>query len=594
MGRAIIVLADNRSLRLVNLRQLMAKAGFDGWIIGREDMYQGEEVPAGEERLAYLSGFTGSAGFAVVLGKIAGLFSDGRYSLQMEAQTNKDDWQCNTIPNLDFEDWLKVAQLNDGFTIGIDGRLVSVSGFEWFERAVFAAGGKLVSHSENLLDNLWPNRPQTPYGVIWQIPQKSAGKTVAKKLDELGKQLQDFDCEAILITRADSVNWLANMRGADLPCTPIKLCFALFHRQIGLYIFGDDAELLPVLSDTVKAAPLANLPALLETIGEGSLMIEAASLPKMMYEQILASGVKTTQTACPITKAKACKNEAELEGFRAAHHRDGVAMVEFLCWLDQKMQAPNAVFFESEIASKLQAFRQQQDGFIAPSFDTITGSGPNGAIVHYRAIAGADRQLRVNDILLLDSGAHYECGTTDITRTITTGTPPDETVTAFTHVLRAHIRLAEAKFPKGTTGQQLDAIARAPLWAAEMDFAHGVGHGVGHILSVHEGPASISKRGKVALEAGMVLSNEPGYYQNGDWGIRIENLIVVNVANNPGFLEFETITLCPLERRLINKTLLNADEISWINSYHDKVSAALLPHLSAPAKVWLKAVCCPL
>ncbi|MDC3234421.1 M24 family metallopeptidase [Candidatus Puniceispirillum sp.] len=587
-------MADNRSLRLANLRQLMTRAGFDGWIIGREDMYQGEEVPPGEERLAYLSGFTGSAGFAVVLGKKAGLFSDGRYSLQMEAQTNTDDWQCNTIPDVDFEDWLTAVQLNDGFKIGIDGRLVSVSGFEWFERAVLAAGGKLVSHSENLLDKMWPNRPQISHGAIWQIPEKSAGKTVAEKLDELGNQLQDFACEAILITRAEAVNWLANMRGADLPCTPIKLCFALFHRRIGLYIFGDYTELLPVLSDTVKAAPLANLPALLNTIGEGGLMIEAASLPKIIYEQILESGVKTTQATCLISKAKACKNEAELDGFRAAHRRDGVAMVEFLCWLDQKMQKPNAFFFESEIASKLQAFRQQQDGFIAPSFDTIAGSGPNGAMVHYRAITGEDRQLRVNDILLLDSGAHYDCGTTDITRTITTGAPPAETPIAFTHVLRAHIKLAETKFPKGTTGQQLDAIARAPLWAAEMDFAHGIGHGVGHMLSVHEGPASISKRGKVALEAGMVLSNEPGYYRNGDWGIRIENLVVVNVANNPSFLQFETITLCPFERRLIDKSLLNTDEISWINSYHREVSAALLPYLSVQAKEWLKAACCPL
>ena len=590
----MITEAENRSKRLADLRQLIVSSDFDGWIIGREDMYQGEEVPPGEERLAYLSGFTGSAGFAVVLGEKAGLFSDGRYSLQMETQTNMDDWQCNTISIVDFEDWLKAEQLNGGFTIGIDGRLVSVSGFERFERAVLAAGGKLVSHSENLLDKLWPNRPQIPHRAVWQIPQKSAGKSVAEKLDELGKQLQDFDCEAILITRAESVNWLANMRGADLPCTPIKLCFALFHRQIGLYIFGDDAELLPVLSDTVKAAPLANLPALLETIGESGLMIEAASLPKIIYEQILESGVKTTQTTCPITRAKACKNEAELKGFRAAHRRDGVAMVQFLCWLDQEIQVPGAAFFESEIAAKLQEFRQQQIGFLTPSFNTIAGSGPNGAIVHYRATAGKDRQLKANDILLLDSGAHYECGTTDITRTIITGTPPDGTITAFTHVLRAHIRLAQAKFPKGTTGQQLDAIARAPLWAAEMDFAHGVGHGVGHVLSVHEGPASISKRGKVALEAGMVLSNEPGYYQNGDWGIRIENLIVVNVAHNPGFLEFETITLCPFERRLIDKGLLNIDEISWINSYHREVSESLMPHLSGPAKKWLKAACCPL
>ncbi len=588
------ILTDRRSRRLANLRQLMTKAGFDGWIIGREDMYQGEEVPASEERLAYLSGFTGSAGFAVVLSEMAGLFSDGRYSLQMEAQTNKDDWECNTIPNMDCEDWLKVSKLSDGFTIGIDGRLVSVSGFEKFERAILSAGGKLVSHSENLLDKLWLDRPQISNGSIWRVPKKIAGKTVTEKLDELGNQLQRLGCEAILITRADSVNWLANMRGTDLPCTPIKLCFALFHRLTGFYILGDEEGLRPVLSDDVKAVPLAALPALLQTIEAGGLLIEPTSLPKIMFDQILESAVKTKRTTCLVTKTKARKNDTELDGFRLAHRRDGVAMVEFLCWLDREMEVPDASFFESDIAKKLLTFRQHQDGFIVSSFNTIVGSGPNGAIVHYRAIAGEDRQLRVNDILLLDSGAHYECGTTDITRTITTGTPPEGAATAFTHVLRAHIRLAETKFPKGTTGLQLDAIARAPLWAAEMDFAHGVGHGVGHILSVHEGPASMSKRGKVALEVGMVLSNEPGYYQNGDWGIRIENLVVVNLANDPSFLQFETITLCPLERRLIDKNLLNRNEISWVNSYHQMVSAVLMPHLSGPAKIWLKAACDPL
>ncbi len=585
---------DNRSQRLANLRQLMAKAGFDGWIIGRKDMYQGEEVPACEERLAYLSGFTGSAGFAIVLREIAGLFSDGRYSLQMEAQTSKSNWQCNTIPDVNFEGWLKAAQLPDGFKIGIDGWLVTVSDFERFEEGVGAAGGRLVSHCENLLDTLWRDRPALPPSATWQMSQKFSNKTVTQKLDDLGKQLEEKDCEAVLITRADSVNWLVNMRGGDLPFTPITLCFALFHRQRGLHIFGDETGLDSVLGDNIKATSLANLPTLLEKIGRGSLMIETTSLPKAMFEQISSSAVKTVKAACPIAKSKACKNDAELNGFRAAHRRDGAAMVEFLCWLDQEMQIPNAGFFESEIVTKLHAFRRQQKGFVAPSFNTIAGSGPNGAIVHYRAIAGEDRELLANDILLLDSGAHYNDGTTDITRTVTTGAPPDGAIAAFTHVLRAHISLAQARFPSGTTGQQLDAITRAPLWAVGMDFDHGTGHGVGHVLSVHEGPASISKQGAVALEAGMVLSNEPGYYQNGDWGIRIENLVVVNRVKGSDFLQFETISLCPFDRRLIDKALLNADEIRWVNSYHKAVLSALLPFLQGLARAWLEAACRPL
>lgn len=592
------VRTDSQSWRLAALRQSMVKVGFDGWIVGREDMYQGEEVPAGEERLAYISGFTGSAGFAVILVKTAGLFSDGRYSLQMETQTSQDDWQCNTISDMTFENWLKAKQLAEGFTIGIDARLVTLSGFERFERVVVAEGGKLLSHSENLLDAFWQDRPPTPPAKIWQMPFKFSGKTVTKKLDDLAIQLQDNDCEAVLITRVDSVNWLVNMRGADLPCTPITLCFALFHRQSGLHILRDEvgfcSMLSPVLSDRVMASSMASLPALLERIGEGRIMVDAESLPKILSEQILASRVKTVQATCLISTAKACKNEAELEGFRSAHRRDGVAMVEFFCWLDQAMQMPDTGFFESEIATRLLAFRQQQEGFISPSFNTIAGSGPNGAIVHYRAIAGEDRQLLADDMLLLDSGAHYCNGTTDITRTITTGKPPSRAVTAYTHVLRAHICLAQANFPCGTTGQQLDAITRLPLWAADMDFAHGTGHGVGHVLSVHEGPVSISKSGTKALETGMVLSNEPAYYQNGEWGIRIENLVAVGAANDAGFLHLETISLCPFDRRLIDKALLNANEISWVDQYHRNVEAELLHYLSKTAKPWLKSACHPL
>jgi len=594
MEGTMIMTAGGRSQLLADLRQLIAKTGFDGWIVGREDMYQGEEVPAGEERLAYLSGFTGSAGFAVVLAEMAGLFSDGRYNLQMEIQASKDDWQVNTISDTGFEDWMRAAQLPHGFLIGIDGRLVTVSGFDRLERSIVGAGGKLVSHPENLLDALWPDRPAQPPSAIWQMPQKFAGKTVAEKLDDLEKKLHDKGCDAVLITRADSLNWLLNLRGADLPCTPITLCFALFHRQTGLHVFSDAAGLPQVLDDAVSVTSLASLPALLKTIGGGRLMIETASLPKLMFEQILTSAVKTVEDTCLIAIAKVRKNTAELAGFRTAHLRDGIAMVKFLCWLDQEIQMPGAGFCESEIARKLQAFRQEQDGFIAPSFNTIAGSGPNGAIVHYQAIAGEDRQLLANDVLLLDSGAHYNDGTTDITRTITTGIPPDGVVKAFTHVLRAHIRLAQAKFPEGTTGQQLDAIARAPLWAVEMDFAHGTGHGVGHVLSVHEGPVSISKRGTTPLEAGMVLSNEPGYYQSGNWGIRIENLVVVTPVNGSDFLQFETITICPFDQRLIDKTLLNADEISWINSYHQTVSELLSPHLSGSTNAWLEAACRPL
>ena len=591
MGWTVSQQDKTRSKRLQLLREAMAAAEFDGWIIGREDMYQGEEVPSGDERLAYLSGFTGSAGFAVVLGDRAGLFSDGRYGLQMPAQTNAADWDCNISPDVTCEDWLKTVGLATGAVIAIDGRLVTVAGFRRFEKSVLAAGGTLVCHHENLLDLQWRDRPALPPAASWQMPVENAGKSVAEKKDDLAAYLGAKACAAVLLTRVDSVNWLVNMRGGDLPCTPVNLCFALYHRESGLCLLGDKSRLQPVLTPDITVASLTQLPALLGDMGDGRLMIEAASLPKMLFDQITASGVSIFEADCPLTIEKARKTPAELGGFRAAHRRDGVAMVEFLCWLDQALSVPSVTMTESELADKLLAFRQQQDGFLAPSFNTIAGSGPNGAIVHYRAIAGADRRLANNDLLLLDSGGHYRDGTTDITRTIAIGTPPAGAVATYSHVLQSHIHLAMAKFPTGTNGKQLDAIARAPLWAAGLDFAHGTGHGVGHVLSVHEGPASISKRGEVALEAGMVLSNEPGYYQTGDWGIRIENLIVVTPSKPTGFLEFETITLCPLDRQLIDKTRLDAAEIDWIDRYHRNIYAQLHPHLSPMAKSWLETAC---
>ncbi|MGA0911557.1 MAG: aminopeptidase P family protein [Candidatus Puniceispirillaceae bacterium] len=585
---------ETHNKRLKLLRAAIADAGLHGWIIGREDMYQGEEVPAGDERLAYLSGFTGSAGFAVVLADRAGLFSDGRYSLQMAAQTDPAIWQCCTLPDTTFEDWLKTVTLPEAAVIGVDGRLITVSLFRRMERAVLAAGANLVCHGENLLDPLWPDQPAMPPAASWQMPVELAGRAVADKINDLAAQLNAKDCDAVLLTRVDTVNWLVNMRGADLPCTPVNLCFAFYHRQAGLCLFGDSARLTPVIGSDISVAPLGELPERLGKLGEGRLMIDPDSLPRMLFDQIVVSGVKTLETDCPLTATKACKTPAELDGFRAAHRRDGVAMVEFLCWLDQAVAASPATYSETEIAARLRAFRHQQDAFLAPSFDTIAGSGPNGAIVHYRAIAGADRRLAADDVLLLDSGAHYRDGTTDITRTIAIGNPPVGAVSAYSHVLRSHIHLAMAKFPVGTIGSQLDAIARAPLWSAQLDFAHGTGHGVGHVLSVHEGPASISKRGKVALEPGMVMSNEPGYYKTGDWGIRIENLVVVTASSAAQFLEFETITLCPLDRRLIDKSLLSAPEIAWVDAYHRDVYAQLHPALSSAAETWLAAACRPL
>ena len=594
--------ADLLASRLAALRAALSAAGFAGWIVGREDMYQGEEVPAGDERLAFITGFTGSAGFAVVTADNAALFSDGRYSLQMAAQTNLVLWQSFTFTDDCLATWLAGLKMPNEARFGIDGRLVTIDGFQRFERAIMDAGGQLTNHSTNLIDEIWVDRPALGLATPWPITNDVAGKSMGEKLADLDGVLLANSCDAVLLTRADAVNWLINHRGYDLAFTPVVLCFAVYHRQHGLYLLDEADRLSALDGQGLMVRPLADLVTILENMSDAQLMIDPASLPHSLLALVSASGVHAVRKACPVTAMKACKNDSELAGFRAAHQRDGVALVEFLAWFGSSAATG---LTESLVADKLEWFRRQQPDFVVPSFATIAGSGPNGAIVHYRALPGADRRLGKNDVLLLDSGVHYRDGTTDITRTIAIGVPPADAVAAYTTVLKAHIGLARALFPTGTTGQQLDAVTRAPLWAAKMDFAHGTGHGVGHVLSVHEGPVSISKRGDKPLKPGMVLSNEPGYYQAGAWGIRIENLVAVRLAERCGndakddvggdpFLCFETLTLCPFDRRLIDPTKLDPAERDWVNSYHQTVKSALADDCSPAARTWLAAACVPL
>jgi len=583
---------DRLAARLAALREQLVSAELDGFIVGREDMYQGEEVPAGDERLAYISGFTGSAGFAFITNDSAVVFSDGRYSLQMRSQTNRAQWQCCTMPDTGLIDWLATYPLNDK-RIGIDARLITMQGFDRFSDCVQSAGGVLCALDSNPVDAIWHDRPAMVPAAPWRMDDVVAGKTVSEKCAALSEALAKQGAKAVLLSRVDSVNWLVNMRGADLPCTPVNLCFALFHCDTGVVLLGDPQRLASMLGDNITVAPLAQLGDVLKTLSGEALMIEPASLPKALATILASSDVELREEDCPVTAMKARKNHAEIVGFRDAHLSDGVAMVAFLCWLDDITPSH---YTESQIADILQEFRAKNTDFLVPSFATIAGAGPNGAIVHYRAIAGADRTLTTGDILLLDSGGHYRTGTTDITRTLLIGskTAPPPVAHAFTHVLRGHIALAMAQFEAGATGQQLDGIARAPLWEAGLHFSHGTGHGVGHVLSVHEGPASISKRGGAAIEVGMVLSNEPGYYVADQFGIRIENLLTVRPALTDNFLCFETLTLCPFDRRLIVPALLMPSERDWLNAYHKEVSEKLAPHLSPACQSWLQKACAPI
>jgi len=587
--------------RLAGLRDILATLGLDGWYAGREDMFQGEEVPAAEERLAFLSGFTGSAGFALVLRDGAALFSDGRYTLQMANQTDNDLWQTFTLPEAGLDGFLAKRKL-EGARIGVDPRLITVNGFDRLARQVSAAGATLVAETDNPIDVLWRNkRPAQPDSRPYRMPDRVAGASMADKLAHLDERLAKAGCEALVISRADAVNWLVNIRGTDLANTPINLLFALYHRQNGLILLGDVTRLAPVmegdLANEVAIVPLAQFGDLIDPragYADGvKVMFDPDSLPRQLHGPLAESGIDLVAARCQVTAMKALKNDAELEGTRRAHIEDGAVMARFLCWLDS---GAGAGMQEHRIAAHLLAMRQESSRFVASSFETICGSGPNGAIVHYRAVAGQDSALVNDSLLLLDSGAHYNDGTTDITRTVAIGTPGAAMIRGFTAVLRGHIAVAESRFPQGTTGQQIDTLARGPMWSLGLDYAHGTGHGVGHVMQVHEGPASISKRGTVALETGMLLSNEPGYYRAGEWGIRTENLIAVTDADEDGFMRFETITLCPIDRRLIDVTMLLPAERDWLNNYHARVLTVLAPELSdhPEALSWLEHACSPL
>ena len=564
-------------------------------------MYQGEEVPAAEERLAFISGFTGSAGFGLILGGSAGLFSDGRYTLQMSNQSDGDHWRCFTLPEAGLGSFLAGEDL-EGVRIGIDPKLITVNGYARLAKQVTAAGGSLVAEEDNPIDALWKDeRPAPPVSRPFRMPDRVAGMSMTDKLAELDDRLAKAGCDAVVISRADAVNWLVNIRGTDLSNTPINLLFALYHRENGLILIGDIKRLAPVmegdLANNAAIVPLARFDELIDPRAgyeDGAkVMFDPDSLPKALHAPLVNAGIDLAEAPCPVTAMKALKNPTELAGTRRAHVEDGAVMARFMCWLDSG--AANGMR-ETEIAAHLLSLRKASPRFMASSFETICGSGPNGAIVHYRALPGADITLTEDSLLLLDSGAHYNDGTTDITRTVAIGTPDAEMIHAFTAVLRGHIAVAQARFPEGTTGQQIDVMARAPMWSVGLDYAHGTGHGVGHVMQVHEGPASISKRGSVPLAAGMLLSNEPGFYRAGGWGIRTENLIAVNAPDDDGYFSFETITLCPIDRRLVDVGMLLAEERAWFDAYHARVKAELAPELKGEDEVlaWLDGACAPL
>jgi Xaa-Pro aminopeptidase len=579
--------------RMAALRAELARQNLAGCIVPRADRYQNEYVPASEERLAWLIGFTGSAGTAIVLADKAVLLVDGRYTLQARQQVDEALFAIENIADQRPEAWIE-ANLPTGGAFAYDPWLHTVSGAEKLTKACAAAGGKLVPADP--VDAIWQDRPSPPLGPVSLHDLRFAGEAAESKLEHIRAEISKLKADALVVSDPHALAWTFNIRGADVPHTPLVLGFAIIPQDGRPAIYVDGRK----LNNTVRA----NLEALadirapeeftrdLAALGSAhrTVRLDRATAADAINRIVSEAGGHTSNGDDPIALMKAIKNEVEIAGARAAHLRDGVAVTRFLAWFDR--QAAQGKLTEIDAVEALEDFRAQTGVLKDVSFPTIAGSGPHGAIVHYRVTNKSNRRIAPGEIFLIDSGAQYEDGTTDITRTVIVGEPTAEMRERFARVLKGHIGIATAIFPDGTAGAQLDSFARAPLWAAGIDFDHGTGHGVGSYLSVHEGPARISKLGAAALKRGMILSNEPGYYKTDAYGIRIENLVLTTEGPSvPGAEKalnaFETLTLVPIDQQLIEPALLSADEIAWLNAYHARVRESLTPLCDSATAAWL-------
>jgi Xaa-Pro aminopeptidase len=588
---------DQGPPRLVALRARLGEVGLDGFLVPRADVHQGEYVAARDERLQWLTGFTGSAGFCIVLPDVAGVFIDGRYRTQVKAQVDLGVFTPVPWPEVKPGDWIR-DHLAAG-KVGFDPWLHTRDEIERLETALEKSGVSICSVDINPLDAIWVDQPAAPLGKVFVHPDALAGESAADKRGRLAEGLRKAGQRSAVLTLPDSLCWLLNIRGADVPKNPVVQGFAVLHDdgRVDLFVAAAklDEEVRAHLGTEVMLRAPEDFPAALAALA-GLVRVDKASAPFAVSTILREAGIEVVWGDDPCKLPKACKNPAEIAATREAHLRDGAAMAEFLCWLDD--QAPKGTLTEIAVVQALEGFRRATNALHDISFDTICGAGPNGAIIHYRVTEETNRPVRSGELLLVDSGGQYVDGTTDITRTIAIGDVGDEARACYTRVLQGMIAISRVRFPKGIAGRDIDALARYPLWLAGQDYDHGTGHGVGAFLSVHEGPQRISRLSEVALEPGMILSNEPGYYREGAFGIRLENLIVVEPApdmgNNRVQLSFETLTFVPFDRRLIVGAALAPGERDWLNGYHAQVLEKLGNRVSPATLVWLQAACAPL
>jgi Xaa-Pro aminopeptidase len=579
--------------RLNSLREQLTRLGVHGFMVPREDEYMGEYVPACNERLQWLTGFNGSAGIAVILPDRAALFVDGRYTVQAPQQVDTSAFEIIHSADMRPSEWLE-KHLKPDHVLAIDPQLHTQSSFKLIEKAVSKVGAKINCLENNPVDAVWLGRPAQPSSTITIQPETLTGKNHRTKCSELADNLKRQDLDAVIIAQPENIAWLLNIRGQDVPHTPFVLSYGIMHSSgvFDWYLPTDrlNPSLTEHLGENVNICEPAQLKQNLMAMTDSKIGMDPGATPHWFYRCLDAATISSIADPCALPKA--CKTTEEVNATRIAHERDGVALCRFLHWLDTT--SGDGSVTEIQAAKQLEAFRADSPELLDLSFDTISGSGPNGAIVHYRVNETTNRNLLPGELFLLDSGGQYRDGTTDVTRTILIGETPhsNREIECFTRVLKGHIALAQAMFPIGTNGMQLDTLARAPLWEVGLDFDHGTGHGVGSYLSVHEGPQRISKGGTVAMQPGMILSNEPGYYLTDAFGIRIENLMVVRepIKTSPmerPMLSFETLTLAPMDRRLIDIELLDPAEINWLNEYHQRIRETIADRLPDNAKQWL-------